>query len=397
MMHIGIASPITIQRFSKYLDASGKEKAKALEGLKAPAVDAVVEELLRRGHTISIYTLAIECNEKTVLFGKNLTIFVGPFRKSSYLKTFNLFKSESSHIRDFVHSEVNKPEILHAQWTYEFSLGLSSFRKDIPVFVTVRDWAPAILRYFKSYYRLVRLLVNNAIFRKRELHFISNSPYISKSIKQRWNIDSVVIPNPISNHYLEIQNSIDRDVNTIISVSNSVSKLKNIKTLLVAFQQVLIKKPNLKLRLVGNPFYQKNPALKKWRTSNLFKNVELCGPVTHAELVDLYDESSIMVHPSLEESFGNTLIEAMARNTAVIGGKDSGAVPHLLGFGNYGVLCDVTCSTALACEILRLCEETGLREELVERAREYVLRNYTIEVTVDNLIDHYKKQLSGEN
>ena len=54
-----------------------------------------------------------------------------------------------------------------------------------------------------------------------------------------------------------------------------------------------------------------------------------------------------MVHPSLEETFGNILIEAMACKCLPIGGIDSGAVPYVLQHGKLGVLCDVRSPKAI--------------------------------------------------
>jgi len=49
--------------------------------------------------------------------------------------------------------------------------------------------------------------------------------------------------------------------------------------------------------------------------------------------------SDSMVHPALEESFGNTLVEAMARKVPIIAGINSGAVPWVVG--DNGMLIDV--------------------------------------------------------
>jgi len=93
-MHIGIASPITIQEFILYLDDDSKAKANNLIGLKAPAVDALVLGLLSLGHKISIYTLSSEVERLIILKGDKLSIFVNPLRKNPLQKALDLFKKE---------------------------------------------------------------------------------------------------------------------------------------------------------------------------------------------------------------------------------------------------------------------------------------------------------------
>jgi L-malate glycosyltransferase len=57
--------------------------------------------------------------------------------------------------------------------------------------------------------------------------------------------------------------------------------------------------------------------------------------------------ASVLAHPSLEESFGMIVLEAMATGTPVVAGRASGAVPWLLA-NDAGVLVDVRNSAAIA-------------------------------------------------
>ena len=82
--------------------------------------------------------------------------------------------------------------------------------------------------------------------------------------------------------------------------------------------------------------------LNLWaQKKGLSDGVNFVGPVDPDELIDIYEQVDLMVHPSMEESFGMVLVEAMARKIPVIGGEKSGAVPWVLDNGKAGVLTDI--------------------------------------------------------
>src|SRR5690606_32710671 len=111
---------------------------------------------------------------------------------------------------------------------------------------------------------------------------------------------------------------------------------------LLAFQQLLIKYPDAHLSLIGSPFTEKSTRVQEWANKGLLKQVSLIGRVNHDELTIYLDRARIFVTPSIEETFGNTLLEAMARKVPIVAGKDSGAIPYVLEKGRAGFLCDVT-------------------------------------------------------
>ncbi|MBZ9728691.1 glycosyltransferase family 4 protein [Salegentibacter sp. JZCK2] len=391
-MHIGIASPITISEFFEFLDEQSKELSKGVVGLKAPAVDTVAKELLKQGHTISIYTLANEVSDLVILNGDRLKIYIGPFKRKGFFKAITIFNKEAGYIEKSIRLESKLPDIIHANWTYEFALGSISFKNKIPIVVTVRDWAPLILQLNKNYYRFSRLILNNKIFRTPSIFFISNSPYIQGKIESRWKIKTPVIPNPVNENFVstpKIHN--DSFSPVLISVSNGLGKLKNIETLLRAFQLVLMDKSDARLRLVGSPFLPQNAKMKKWDNQGLLKNVELLGTVKHEDLISLYDEATVMVHPSLEESFGNTLIEAMARKVPVIGGMYSGAVPYVLDYGKSGFLCDVTSIESIGESILVLLKDQKLRQKLIKNATERIANKFSSKAITEQSLKLYSK------
>lgn len=171
---------------------------------------------------------------------------------------------------------------------------------------------------------------------------------------------------------------------------------KNNTRLLKAFKIYLKTNKEAKLYLVGA--YNKNhKTYKYWVANDLLKNVILLGFKDHDQIINLLDTASILVHPSLEESFGNTLLEGMARRIPVIGGKESGAVPYVLGLGKYGYLADVTDINNIVATIKKASNEVN-NEEIINNATAYLLNNLNEEVislrhiTLFKKILHYNKK-----
>ena len=90
--------------------------------------------------------------------------------------------------------------------------------------------------------------------------------------------------------------------------------------------------------------------------------------------------ADIFCSPTLEESFGQVFLEAMAQGVPCIGGEMSGAVPWVMGEG--GVVCDVTKPEKLAECIERMMGNVELREKLSEGGLRRVREMFDIEKSV---------------
>jgi glycosyltransferase involved in cell wall biosynthesis len=395
-MNIAIASPITIYKFLDYLDKESNDKAAKLDGLKAPAVDSLILGLLKNGHNLSIYTLG-ETKEIVRLNGKQLSIFIAPVINTKWWRPLGIFTYKANQIRKCINLDKTAIDIIHAHWTYEYAIGALYSKKNVPVVVTVRDWAPAVLKLFKyNYYFYVRYILDYIVFNHKKVKFIANSEYIAQKIKKKWKVDAIVIPNPVDDNFLSSPKEEKKQKFTIISITNKLCKLKNIDNLIYAFQQFRLKYENVELFLVGSDFTDANFFINKWRQKGLLEDVKLLGNIQHDELIKILDQSDLLVHPSLEESFGNIFIEAMARKVPTLGGLKSGAVPYILLNGETGYLCDVKSVFSIKESIEFLYLNPLYRKKLAEKAYIYLLNNYTSSIIVTLTLKQYNKLLDSK-
>jgi glycosyltransferase involved in cell wall biosynthesis len=96
----------------------------------------------------------------------------------------------------------------------------------------------------------------------------------------------------------------------------------------------------------------------------------------------------ILSFPSHEESFGITLLEAMAMNVPVIASNNAG-ITDVIPSNEYGMLIPPKDSKALADAILILITDTEQRKKLASNGRKRVEENYNIENITKDLIRYY--------
>ncbi len=89
------------------------------------------------------------------------------------------------------------------------------------------------------------------------------------------------------------------------------------------------------------------------------------------------DKCFIMIHPSLEETFGNIFIEAMARGLICIGGENAGAAPYIIENEKTGFLCDVTKSLSIAAQLEIVTTKKDNLDELRKKALNKVVHKYS--------------------
>lgn len=389
-MNIGIAGPFNPSEFSEYFE---KEVNLPQINLTASSVNAYVLGLLKRGHKVTIFTTYAFEGEPYYIEGNNIKVWFA----STVFKIHALGRARAAkRIRRIIEKDIESISVLHAEWTYEFALATTYFGKKIPIYCSVRDWCPYLLKlshgFMGRYYWIQSYYIFKAVMKNEELKLIANSDYTKKQILSMYPSKNVtIIPNPIKSSLI-IDNRLKKVNETIfISICASLHDVrKNICKLLEAFKKYLNYDDQAKLYLVG-------AFSESWkndmRDKNLLHNVELVGQVDHNKVIDLIDNSTCLVHPSIEETFGNILLEAMSRCIPCIGGANAGAVPQVLGFGKYGILCDVEDENRIYEAMLKI-KDQELISKIVLDSNEYLKKTYTEEAIADAHIHLFTSDLN---
>lgn len=372
-MRIGVAGPLDPSCFKEYFS---NDYTLPQINKTASSVNAYVNGLLKEGQEVIVFTCDPLGTRPMVFSGRGLKIYITPYKR--FIRGFGRYRVHR-RISKCIQKEIAGLNVLHAQWTYEYALAAKAFVGRLPVYCSVHDWCPYILTVVKGiknkyYWRMSHLMFKKVMTEKR-IGFIANSEYTREQILGAYPDNRVtLIPNAILERFILKSRESCPESPVFVSISQSLVNLrKNYPALLKAFRLLLRERPDSRLMLVGS-------FSEEWKSSmeaeGLLKNVELLGSLSHDEVFDVLDKATCLVHPSLEETFGNILLEAMARRVVCIGGENSGAVPQVLGGGKYGLLCDVTDPESIA-DAMRRSLNKELEKKLIESAFERLVNNYT--------------------
>lgn len=154
---------------------------------------------------------------------------------------------------------------------------------------------------------------------------------------------------------------------------------KRVELLINTFNNLRHDYPRLTLTLAG----QKTlywPNIEK----HLNKHIKVVDGYSRKELSTLLKTATIMVMPSIHESFGLVFIESMSYFVPVVGANIP-AVKELIDQSGGGLTFVADDQNDLAKNIRRLLDDTKLRQQFGQRGHDYVLKHLTWDKIVDRL------------
>jgi L-malate glycosyltransferase len=387
-MKIAVCGPVSVHQLSSHLARGSMPVEEVPTTTGNPSVTHLVQGLLASGHEIVVVALDSSVKSDIRLTGEQLTLRVCSSR--SQHRARDVFKVERAAIRAALIDE--GPDVVNAQWTYEYALG--AIASGIPTVVTVRDWAPLILRWHPHPYRLVRLGMNRRTLSSAQ-QLTTVSPQMAARLSKAVGRDIPVIPNALPDGQIErTRREPDLDQPTIIAVNNGFSRFKNVASLLRAFPKVRSEIGGATLELIGQEFGPGGRAERWAKDEGLAEGIAFRGAISPSEIDSAIGHSDLLVHPSLEESFGMVLIEAMARGVPVVGGRSSGAVPWVLDYGAAGVLTDVRRPDDLADSIVALLQSRERWLSLSCAGHHRVQEHFRLSEVTDAYLQVYERLLA---
>jgi len=165
----------------------------------------------------------------------------------------------------------------------------------------------------------------------------------------------------------------------------SLFPYKNVKTLMGSFIKLKNKIPH-SLIIIGKKEVAREPLCKDDRIFYL-------DYVDADELPYFYSYADLLVHPSLFEGFGITLLEAMACGTPVVC-SSGGSIPEVVG--DAGIYFDPLDSEVLLRLILKIINNKGLRNEMIEKGFRQV-KNFSWERTAGGIFKSCERALRAKN
>ena len=169
---------------------------------------------------------------------------------------------------------------------------------------------------------------------------------------------------------------------------------KGVEYLLRAFNYVLLKFPDVRLKIVGDGEF------KEWLerlAENLMLSsyVEFIPWIQHEDLAQVYQEARIVVVPSVFEPFGMVALEAMACKRPVVASR-TGGLKEIVQHPKTGFLAEPKDHLDLAQWVMTLLSDSELRRRMGEAGHARVTgEGYTWPAIAEQFMELYRQLIEA--
>lgn len=280
-----------------------------------------------------------------------------------------------------------KPDVIHIHGTRAGSLGrLAAIGLKIPVIYTEHLWT--------KNYRLTSRLAHQ--WQLTGLWFLDMFTNLNIAVSQA--VKDFMVESQISRpaKIKVIYNGIESPRKKAKLFSKSFITLgtvgtlnfqKGIQYLIQAMPQILQEYPKTKLLVVGEGVY-------KDRLKNLAQKMKLTKSIIFTGFIkDIEDEMrhfDIYVQPSLSESFGLAIVQAMSLGLPVVA-TNSGGIPEVVTTGKSGILVEAGNPKALAQAVLELIRNQSQAKKMGKLAAEEAKIKFNLKEMVKVTEEVYEK------
>jgi glycosyltransferase involved in cell wall biosynthesis len=190
---------------------------------------------------------------------------------------------------------------------------------------------------------------------------------------------------------------VQRRPNQIISTASSDVAMKGQRYLLEALAMIRADRPETDLRLVMvGKLKEDSAAQRTIRELGLTDVVEFVSGVSDQRIVELYNESTCAVVPSLYEGFSLPAIEAMSTACPLVA-TTGGALPEVAGpDGETCYAVKPGDGVDLARGIMSVLDDPHAAELIGKAGRERVIHRWSWRHTAEQTVDHYRATLETE-
>ena len=336
---ITLIGPCPLGLLIDRLQPADRARASSLHIPMAGVVPELAGMLLDHGHTVQVITTSSAVSQLHEFTGPQLVLQVVPLRRPRHFLA-DLYRAERRQIVELI--TAFDPDIVHPHWTYEAQLAAHDLPPGRATVVTTAQDAPlTILRHEHNVFFAARTVV--AVRARPTIsHLSTPSPYLASIWRREmaYRKPIAVIPNTIpADVHAEPRHPAETPV--IVDVTGP-DRRKNVRGLLAAFAVTRQQVPDAQLRLIGHGLTEDGEIAQRAVHDGVANGVHFLGPLERSAVATEVRNAWIFVHASLEESFGISVLEALAMGTPVIAGDRSGALPWVLGDGRLGALTDVT-------------------------------------------------------
>ena len=353
-------------------------------GIVFLAVD-LAQEISEMGHNVTIYTTDLDFSNGPNKFNKKLPR-IEKFEKFLINRTHVWFSLKLFFVNTSMSKEIenDKPDIIH-------TIGLRSFQSIIAWRVSKKLNIPLVVSdqggltthpflaesgfFLKTLYKIqdffIRKIINDASVISVANEY-EQKIFSSLNKKSRIEIirNGVNLKKLVSKHNFKEKYQINS--NFILFVGR-FSKSKGIETLINAFSIVKneLKDSNIHLVIMGVDFGYQAEMEKLIKKLNLSEEIKVIKNPPRDDVISAYGESEFLVLPSQWELSPLVPLESFAFKKPVISTNSHG-IPYTVQNNKNGILVEPENSLELSNAIVKLLNDTELREKLGQSGYNFV-------------------------
>lgn len=321
----------------------------------------------------------------------NITIFFEPeakinaestLTKLAYLKYVSILKKIIKHFQ---------PDILHAHYatSYGFVGALSGFHPYI-----ISSWGSDVMKFPHKNFVAKSILKYN--FRSADV--LCATSYVIKDYISKISVKPVsVIPFGIDPAVFKPYKRLSPfgEGHFVVGCIKSLEAIYKIDVLIKAFAALEQNHPQLRLMLIGHGA-QAEKLQQLVKELKLEEKVVFTGRIPFSEVADYYNMLDVLVNISEYESFGVSVIEAMACGKPVVVSNVGGLI-EIVENDTLGLKVNVNAVDETAQAIERLMTDPVLYASISENAKKHVAEKYNWEKNLSDMIKLYEDTKQAED
>lgn len=236
--------------------------------------------------------------------------------------------------------------------------------------------------YWWSYIKLMKLVIRKNPFESADL-VLSNSAWTAKVVESIYNRSPTVLNPPLSPNVEVVKNPrpFEERKNQVVMVGR-FSEEKRYHWVIESLMPKLLKElPEVKLKIIGGVGAKTSQAyfeglMKLIEKLNLKEKVQLLPNAPRSVINEEQDSSKVFLHAMINEHWGISVTEAMARGLPVVAHKSGGTWSDILQEGKYGKGYQDEDEAVEAIASLMSDSREWKKHSVPERVEEFSLENF---------------------
>ena len=178
--------------------------------------------------------------------------------------------------------------------------------------------------------------------------------------------------------------------NPTLGIIARLSEEKGHLLLFSAFKQLVNTYPHARLLVIGTG--RKEQEFKNWvKSKNLANQIIFLGNI--AQMESLFKIIDVSVLPSTIEGLGFSILEAQVNGVPVVA-SSVGGIPEIIKDRETGILVNPSDAGQLYQGIRLLLEDAGLRQKIVDNAKQQIKERFNLDKTVGQIESVYTEAIS---